>query len=294
MRHHSQRVKRCAYDMKKYSAKRMSATAAMAFFSLILTDSQLNAQPSAQPPSPGYVELADLGSAAPLVVHVVVDESIVVPAERARGVAPGYARIYVEADVQSLIRGRAGISESIRYLVDMPLDSRGKAPKLKKQAFILFANPVAGRPGEVQLISENAQLAWTPETDRRVRSVLQEIVSSNAPPDFTGIREALHVAGNLQGEGETQIFLETADGSPASITVLRRPGLRPQWAISLSEIVDEAATAPRPNTLLWYKMACFLPDALPQESLLSSNDRANEVARADYQYVRQQLGQCVR
>ena len=272
--------------------------ASMVLVSLVLTNFPAAAQSgqiaSGSAQGPGYVTLADYSSEAPIVAQVRVKRVIDVPAERAPNLEPGKARLYIEADIVSLIRGRGGLSESIRYLVDVNRDSRGKVAKYKKRNFLIFAKPVSGRPGEVQLIESEAHIPWTPELDANVRSVLREIVSADAPPDIIGIREALHVAGNLEGEGETQIFLRTANDAPVSISVLRRPGLRPQWAVSLSEIVDEAASAPRRNTLLWYKLACFLPDTLPRESLLSSSRRANDLAEADYQFVRQQLGPCPR
>src|SRR3546814_1145016 len=39
-------------------------------------------------------------------------------------------------------------------------------------------------------------------------------VAADAPPVITGVGCAFHVPGSLPGEGETQIFLATADGSP--------------------------------------------------------------------------------
>ena len=278
-------------NMIYHITKRLAILACSA---AVLTSYQSFAQTPASISTPTYVTLADLGTAAPVVARVKVRESIPVKAERAPGVTAQNVRLYVEADVISLIRGRDGIGESVRYLVDVPRDSRGKAPKYKKRDFLIFARPVPGRPGEVQLIGDNAQQPWTPETDQRAREILRDVLSGDAPPDITGIREALHVPGNLQGEGETQIFLRTANNAPVSISILRRPGLRPQWAVSLSEIVDESAKAPVRDTLLWYKLACFLPRQLPAEALLSANDRANALARTDYQFVLAQLGSCTR
>ncbi len=239
-----------------------------------------------------YVALAKLSTSAPLVARVRIKDSIPLPIERAPGIAQGKVRLYIEAEVISLIRGRSGIGESIRYLVDVPRSARGKPPKYKKREFLIFAKPVSGRPGEIQLVGKNAHMPWTPNTEQQVKGILREIVSPGAAPDITGIREALHVPGNLQGEGETQIFLKTANGAPASITILRRPGMVPQWAVSLTEILDESARIPERNTLLWYKLACFLPEILPSESLISDNARANALARTDYQFVRSQLGPC--
>ena len=250
------------------------------------------AQQSAPSVGPDFVTIANLSDQAPVTLVVKVKKTAELKPERAPGLAAGWARLYVEADVLALIRGQNGIAQSIRYLVDVPRDNKGRAPKLKKQQFILFARQQASRPGEVQLIGPNAQIPWSPEAEARVRRMITEMVSADAPPKITGIREALHVRGNLQGEGETQVFLATANGDPVSITVLRRPGLAPRWAVSLTEIVDEAAAPPARNTLLWYRLACFLPDQIPQRALVSNTPSDNTLAMRDYNYVREELGPC--
>ena len=250
-----------------------------------------NAQVSSETEGPGYVALARLADAAPQVLRVQVKKTTVVDPARAPDVAPTMARLFVEAQVLNLIRGKQGVSESIRYLVDVPRNAKGNVPKLKKQQFLLFARP-GTRAGEVQLVSKDAQVAWTAATEQQVRTSVTELVSTGAPPAIKGIREALHVRGNLQGEGETQVFLATSTGDPVSITVLRRPGLAPRWAVSLTEIVDEAAAPPKRDTLLWYRLACFLPREIPARALVSDTPADNDLARRDYNFVLEQLGPC--
>lgn len=250
-----------------------------------------NAQVSSETEGPGYVALARLADAAPQVLRVQVKKTTVVDPARAPDVAPTMARLFVEAQVLNLIRGKQGVSESIRYLVDVPRNAKGNVPKLKKQQFLLFARP-GTRAGEVQLVSKDAQVAWTAATEQQVRTIVTELVSTGAPPAIKGIREALHVRGNLQGEGETQVFLATSTGDPVSITVLRRPGLAPRWAVSLTEIVDEAAAPPKRDTLLWYRLACFLPREIPARALVSDTPADNDLARRDYNFVLEQLGPC--
>ncbi len=250
-----------------------------------------NAQVSSETEGPGYVALARLADAAPQVLRVQIKKTTVVDPARAPDVAPTMARLFVEAQVLNLIRGKQGVSESIRYLVDVPRNAKGNVPKLKKQQFLLFARP-GTRAGEVQLVSKDAQVAWTATTEQQVRTIVTELVSTGAPPAIKGIREALHVRGNLQGEGETQVFLATSTGDPVSITVLRRPGLAPRWAVSLTEIVDEAAAPPKRNTLLWYRLACSLPREIPARALVSDTPADNDLARRDYNFVLEQLGPC--
>jgi hypothetical protein len=100
------------------------------------------------------------------------------------------------------------------------------------------------------------------------------------------------VPGSLPGESETQIFLQTADGRPVSLNVLRRPGQTPRWSVALSETDDDAAEPPRPETLLWYRLACTLPPILPRQSLVEAE--SPHAIRADYRLVIDGLGRCER
>jgi hypothetical protein len=244
--------------------------------------------------SPTYADLADLALAAPVAAQVRVTEAAPVKAERAPGLKPGLARFYVEAQLVSLIRAPQSLPARLSYLVDLPRDSKGKAPKLRKGAELLvLAAPVAGRPGELRLIAPDAQLPFTAERAATLRSIVREASSASPPPRIAGIGRAFHVPGAIRGESETQIFLQTAGGTPVSLTVLRRPGQTAQWAVALSEIVDEAAEPPAAGTLLWYRLACGLPRALPRQSLAEAGE--NEAAiESDYRLVLDRLGPCVR
>ena len=153
---------------------------------------------------------------------------------------------------------------------------------------------MAGRPGQLQLVAPDAQLAWTEATDARIREIVRGVLAPDAAPAVTGIGNAFHVPGALPGEGETQVFVTTADASPLSLSVLRRPGERPRWAVALSEVVDEAAGAPPRDTLLWYRLACGLPRSLPDRATATLAASDADRARADYAFVLAQLGPCGR
>ncbi len=243
---------------------------------------------------PGYADLADLVLAAPIIADVAIRSAARIKPVEAVGLAAGMARFYVEADVQTLVRGADGLPPRIGYLVDVPTDARGRPPKLKKARFLIFARPVPGSAGQVQLVASHAQLDWTPGTDARIRAIAKEALDAAAPPQITGVGNAFHVAGALPGEGETQIFLTTADQRPVSLSVLRRPGEQPRWAVALSEIVDEAAAAPARDSLLWYRLACGLPDRLPETSTGSLTPEDAALAVADFRFVRESLGACGR
>jgi hypothetical protein len=104
----------------------------------------------------------------------------------------------------------------------------------------------------------------------------------------------MSVAGNLFGESETQLFLDTVSGEPVSLTVIRRPGMDPAWGVSWTEIVDQSARPPAPRTVEWYRLACSLPPELPADSYLQQDTAAQEQAREDYSFILDQLGDCGR
>ena len=246
-------------------------------------------------PNPSYADLADLSLAAPVAAHVRLRRAVALKAAEAGNVPAGKSRFYVEADVVSLIKGADGLPARVSYLADLPLGANAKPPKLsKKSEFIILAAPVTGRPGELRLVASEAQLPFTPDRAALVRAILREASSPDAPPRITGIGKAFHVPGSLPGESETQVFLQTADGRPVSLSVLRRPGETPRWAFALGEMVDDAAEPPKPNSLLWYRLACTLPPSLPSHSLAEAEQEQRAAIQADYRLVIEQLGSCAR
>lgn len=277
------------------SSKFHCLAAPLAAVVLALQTAPASAQETA--PGPGgltYADIADLADSSGLVVHAQVRKMARVDDRRAAGARPGTGRFYIQATTRALLTGKAPLGESVSYLVDLPLDARGKPPKLKKQDVLLFARAVPGRPGEIQLVSPGAQQPWSEQTEARVRGVLQALVAPDAPARITGVRELLNVPGNLSGQGETQIFLTTKDGSAASITVHHEPGAPPAWGVSFSELVADVGHPPQPDTLEWYRLACFLPDAAPPSANVSETFAARRQAEADYRMVMGELGPCRR
>ncbi|TCP99935.1 hypothetical protein C8J46_10273 [Sphingomonas sp. PP-F2F-A104-K0414] len=242
----------------------------------------------------GYADIADLVLSAPIIADATVRSTSKIKAAEAPNLAPGLVRLYVEVDVTALVRGADGLPPRIGYLLDVMPDSAGHVPKFKKARVLIFARPVAGAVNQVQLVAPDAQLDWTPASDARARRIAKDALASDAPPVITGVGNAFHVAGALPGEGETQIFLTTADQRPVSLSILRRPGEQPRWAVALSEIVDESAAPPAPETLLWYRMACALPPTLPERSTTSLEAADATIAREDYAFVLAALGPCGR
>ncbi len=268
------------------------ALAGVQFAPLAHADSQAPVPATAAAPTLTYADLAGLADAAPLVVRVSPRKIARLEPARAPGLKPGRARLYIEAKTEALVAGQASLGEVLRYLVDVPVDAKGKPANLKKKSVVLFAR--LGRPGELQLVLPDAQLIWDPVLDVRLRGILGELLAPGAPQRITGVREAIHVGGNLAGEGETQIFLATANEEPAAITVNRSPGQPPRWSVSFSEVLEQSGKVPPRDTLAWYRLACFLAPELPVGATESGSAADRAMAADDYRYVLSQLGPCPR
>jgi hypothetical protein len=268
----------------------------LAAFALLLCAAPLAAAAPSLPMAPGatYADLVDLTDSAPLVLKAKVrGQSLVEPA-RAPGIRPGWGRLYIQAEVEALLFGKTAVGQAQAYLVDVPLDARGKPPKLTKTSVILFARPVQGHPGELQLVTPDAQVPSTPARDAQVRAIVAELLAPDAPGRLGTVREAINVAGNLAGDSETQLFLTTREGSPVALTVSRKSGEPPRWSVSFSEVVESDAKAPAPDSLAWYRLACFLPRSLPPGANLSEGEAQKQQAETDYRLVLRELGECRR
>ncbi len=240
-----------------------------------------------------YADLVDLALASPVVLRATVRRQVKLGAADSPGLMPGFVRVYIEADTSGVLVGPT-LGESVRFLADLRLDPNGKMPKVTKSQVLLFGNAGAGKPGELQLTAPDTMFAWSPELETKVRAILAELVNDSAPPVITGLREALHVPGNLVGEGETQFFFTTKNARPVSISVLRRPGEPPRWGVSFGEIVDQAARPPTPETLAWYRLACEIPRTLPDAVSISADPADRAITAEDYALVLHDLGPCQR
>lgn len=244
--------------------------------------------------SPSYADLVDLADSAELVLRAQVRKLVRLDKAREPDMPPGWGRFYIQAKTSALLTGQAAVGQSLAYLADLPLTAGGKPPALKKAEVILFAHAVPGRPGELSLVAADAQLAWNEALEARLRSILTALASPAAPPRITGVREVIYVPGNLAGEGETQIFLNTANDSASSITVRHQPGQPPAWGVSFSELVADVNHPPQPETLEWYRLACALPNVPPHSADISESATGRAQARADYRMVLGELGPCGR
>jgi len=241
-----------------------------------------------------YADLADLALPAELVAGVTVIKAERLKGELAPGLQPGKARFLVQAATGMLLKGAGGMPGVVSYITDVPLGPSGKPPKLKKARFILIAQRVTGRPSEVRLTSPFSQLEWNSPNESQLRAILTEATSSGAPPAISGIGNAFYVPGAIPGESESQIFVTTPDNRPISLNILRRPGEQPQWGVALGDIIDENAKVPARDSLLRYRLACFLPPRLPDRSVAALNPDEAGAVRTDYRFVLEQIGSCGR
>lgn len=282
------------YHKQKSGGARWLTNRVAAALMILLASSAESQQPVAAP-TLSYADLADVALAAPVAAHVKLKRATAVEPERSPGLAAGRTRFYVTAEVVSLIRGSSGLPAEVAYLVDVGNGADNKPVKLRRNAeYLVFGRVVAGRPGELQLAAPDAQLAYAPAAAETLRAMLREAGQTGAAPAVTGIGRAFHAPGSLPGESETQIFLLAADGRPISLSILRRPGEQPRWGVALTEIAANVADPPAPNSLLWYRLACTLPRALPQQSLAEAEPGQQAAIRADYAVVLESLGRCAR
>ena len=248
--------------------------------------------PPAQAPT--YADLVTMAMAADTVAIVAVEDQIAFPEERAPDVPPSHIRLYIELLTQNLLSGPQAVGAQLAFVVDQRRDPDGDAPDLEDRQFLVFGDLSQSQPGALQLLSSDSMLPAGPQLEARVRRVLTQLAAADVPPAVTGLRDVISVPGNLVGESETQMFVETDTGAPVSLTVIRRPGMTPQWGVSLGELVDASAQPPERETLTWYRLACFLPRELPDNSFLQRDRASQDQARADYAYILSELGTCER
>lgn len=247
-------------------------------------------------PSPGEMtgtteltaaDLADLVLPAPMVLEAEVRRATPV---RDAATAPGVMRVAVEGSLTAVIRSSGPVGAEQTWLADVPAPS---ARGLKGRRVLLFARPVPGRPDVLQLTEGDAQIDWTPERADAVRRLVTEAAAPGALAAITGLTRAFHTPGPVAGEGETQLFLSTADGAPVSITVRRAPGRPPSWALATGDVAGAAAATPTPGGLTWYRLACSLPTTVPTDAL-PGDARLDQAVRDDLRFVRESLGPCER
>lgn len=229
-----------------------------------------------------YAALAAAFADAPLVARVRVTSS----QEIKPPPGPDKVRYFATAAVTALVRAPSPQPPTLNLLADLPLDSRGKRPKINKAEWLIAARPSGA---QVQLLAPPA--VWSADTEARVRAIVAAATAAGAPGQVRRITGAFHSPGNVPGESETQIFIDFAGGGKGSLSVLRRPGLAPAWSASFGEVASDTPP-PAKDTLGWFRLACGLPGALPDEAVAELDEAGRTAARVDYAFLRGQLGPC--
>lgn len=262
----------------------------------ILTNSLVSvpapAAPKAPAPPPGYAAVADQATAASAIARVRARAVAMLPPERAPDLPPGTARYFVEADSVALIRGQQGLATRVQFLIDGPLDKKLR-PVAKGQDYLIFGR-IGARVDQFVLTSSKAAIPWSETAEAITRGLTAELLQPGAAPAVTAIDSAFHVQGAVTGESESQIFLDTDDGRPISLSVIRRPDQQPAYDVSIGEVVAEGAGLPRRDTLLWYRLACHLPRQLPVKALEGVAPEDAQAAQSDYAELMAALGPCRR
>lgn len=219
-------------------------------------------------PAPGpndrltsFADTAELALAAPVILRATITRASRLTGKAAPDVAAGRARLLVTASVSNVLVSPGPMGGTLRYLWDAPLDSRGRTPVVKGLDILTFLD-MPKLDGGTRLISRRAQQPWDSALADTVRAVVAEQRSGDVPI-IRGVSNGFRADGTIPGESESQFFLATADDKPATLVVQNRPGEVRRVLVARGDIIDEAAERVRPGTLLWYRLACFLPVRLP-------------------------------
>ena len=252
------------------------------------------AVPGTESPVAGRVDLIDMAVDAETILSATVTKTRTIPQDKSPGLAPGYRRLLVDAEVDALLTARGSVPAEIKYLVDLPEDARGRAPNIREQRVLLFLGREYG-PGEFALAHKYGQQPWTSERETDVRRFVTELadpkLNALAP---TEVVSAFHVPGSLPGESESQVFLQTEAEQPMSLVILNRPGETPRYAVATGDIIDPNAGAPAKGSVVALGMACDLPAALPDDVLEEKSPSERAALEKDFAFVREQLGECER
>jgi hypothetical protein len=248
----------------------------------------LLAVPAAAPATTlSFADVADLTLAAPVIVRASITGSERISAENSPGLAAGNARLLVSAAVSAALIAPGTVPGTLSWLWDAPLDAKGKPPKPKGSSVLAFlAAPAAD--GKTRLIAGAGQQPASPELEAEVRAIATAARSGEAPA-ITGISNGFRADGTVPGESESQFFLQTADGKGLTMVVTRKPGEALKVAVSRGDVIDESAASVKPQTLLWYRLACTAPANLP-----AAAGGTDKVLAADWTAALTSLGPCGR
>lgn len=232
-----------------------------------------------------YADVAELALASPVIVRATITRADRVRGDAAAGVAAGRTRLLVTAAVTNVLVAPGAMAGTLQWLWDAPNDARGRPPAAKGWDVLAFLEP-PGSGGASRLATRRGQQPYDPALADRVRNIVTEARTGNVPA-IRGVSNGFRADGTVPGESESQFFLTTADGKPATLVVQNRPGEVRRVLVAQGDIIDESARRVTPDTLLWYRLACFLPRTLP-----ASVGGDNPALARDWRDAMTSLGPC--
>lgn len=234
-----------------------------------------------------YARLADYVLTSPVIVRATITRAQRISAKDAPGLAEGHARLLLTANTEAALLAPGPVPAQMSWLFDLPLNARGRVPDLRDTT-VLASLQMPDAQGRTRLTGPDSQRSWDAQLEARVRDIATE-ARAGTVPEVTGVSNGFRVEGTLPGESESQFFLSTRAGKPLTLVMLERPGQRPAISVASGDIIDESATSVKPETLLWYRLACGLPRDLPRAA--GGNDPA--LAKA-WTGIMASLGPCGR
>ncbi len=236
-----------------------------------------------------YADLADLTLAAaasgPTIVRATITGTERIADHDSPGLAGGHTRLLVSAHVDAAIVAPGATPAMLSWLWDAPNDARGKAPKPKNLIVLAWLTPPAA-DGKTRLTTPDSQQPWDAASEAQIRAIATE-ARGGSVPIITGVANGFRADGTVAGESESQFFLTAVDGKGLTMVVTARPGEARRITVARGDVIDESAIPVRGETLLWYRLACFLPTVLPDSA--GGKDKA---LAGDWQAALASLGRC--
>lgn len=238
-----------------------------------------------------WTDWADLALASPVVLAVEIEKVDRLGRRAAPDVPPGEVRALVEGNLTAALKAPGLLPGAAAWLWQGPANARGRPPFAPPAHVLVFARPLAGGADPstqpLALVSRSAQQPWSAANADLIRQLLMEARETGGDRMVTGITDAFHGAGAVEGASESQFFLSTRAGGPMTLMVRRSPVADPEILVADGDLVDRAVPV-TPRTLAWRALACGLPESLP-ERLAADKGLAD-----DYALARARIGACGR
>ncbi|WP_439547323.1 hypothetical protein [Sandarakinorhabdus sp.] len=222
---------------------------------------------------------------SPVIVRATIARADRVRGAASEGVAAGRMRLLVTAAVSNVLVAPGAMGGTLQWLWDAPVDARGRPPAAKGLDVIAFVE-APGPGGATRLATRRGQQPYELALADRVRAIVSEARTGDVPV-IRSVSNGFRADGTVPGESESQFFLTTADGKPATLVVQNRPGEMRRVLVAQGDIIDESARRVAPETLLWYRLACFLPRTLP-----AAAGAADPALAKDWRDAMASLGPC--